>query len=82
MASALVGLIPNCAASVIITELYLEGTLGFGATMAGLLVSAGIGLLVLFRTNRRMRENFMVVALLLAVGVFFGLVFTALGFSL
>ena len=82
VASAIVGLIPNCAASVIITELYLAGNLGFGATMAGLLVSAGIGLLVLFRTNRRMRENLMVVVLLLAVGVFFGLVFTALGFSL
>ncbi|MBQ9021185.1 MAG: arsenic efflux protein [Eggerthellaceae bacterium] len=82
LASALVGLIPNCAASVIITELYLEGTLGFGATMAGLLVSAGVGLLVLFRANRRMRENAGVVFLLLVVGMFFGLVFTAVGFSL
>jgi hypothetical protein len=72
-----VGLIPNCAASVIITELYLEGTLGFGACMAGLLVSAGIGLLVLFRSNRRLRENLGIVALLLALGIFFGLIFIA-----
>ena len=82
VASALVGLIPNCAASVIITELYLEGSLGFGAAMAGLLVSAGIGLLVLFRTNRRLRENAGIVVLLFAIGVVWGLVFTAVDFSL
>lgn len=80
--SALVGLIPNCAASVIITELYLEGSLGFGACMAGLLVSAGIGLLVLFRTNRRARENAGIVVLLLATGIMWGLVLNAVGFSI
>lgn len=82
VASAVVGLIPNCAASVIITELYLEGSLAFGACMAGLLVSAGIGLLVLFRTNRRPRENAGVVAILLAVGIAWGLIFNAVGFAL
>ena len=51
-ASALVGLIPNCAPSVIIAQLYVEGMLGAGAMLSGLLVSAGVGLLVLVRANR------------------------------
>ncbi len=82
VASAIVGLIPNCGASVIITELYLDGTLGFGAMMAGLLVSAGIGLLVLLRTNRHAKQSAIIVAALLAVGIFWGLVFQMTGFSL
>lgn len=78
-ASALVGLIPNCAASVVITELYLEGTLAAGAMMSGLLVSAGVGLLVLFRTNRSLKQNVAILALLYAIGVFWGLVISAAG---
>ncbi|MEG2458377.1 MAG: putative manganese transporter [Raoultibacter sp.] len=78
-ASALVGLIPNCAASVVITELYLAGTLGAGAMMAGLLVSAGVGLLVLFRTNRNLRENLVILLVLYFIGVAWGLIITALG---
>ena len=81
-ASALVGLIPNCAASVIITELYLEGTLGFAAMMSGLLVSAGIGLLVLLRTNRHPRQNAAIIAVLFAMGAAWGLLFQATGFAL
>ena len=81
-ASALVGLIPNCAASVIITELYLEGTLGFAAMMSGLLVSAGIGLLVLLRTNRHPAQNAAIVCVLFAIGVAWGLAFQATGFAL
>lgn len=77
-ASALVGLVPNCAASVVITQLYLEGVLGFGALMAGTLVSAGVGFLVLFRTNRNARENVIVLVLLYLIGVAWGLAFTAL----
>ncbi|MEG0071916.1 MAG: putative manganese transporter [Raoultibacter sp.] len=80
-ASALVGLIPNCAASVVITELYLEGTLGAGAMMAGLLVSAGVGLLVLFRTNRNVRENLAILLGLYSIGVVWGLMVTLLGIS-
>ena len=82
LAAALVGLIPNCGASVIITELYLDGTLGFGATMAGLLVSAGIGLLVLMRTNRHVKQNLVIIGILFAVGVAWGLLFQATGFML
>ena len=57
LAAALLGLIPNCAASVLLTRLYLEGALGFGSLIAGLASSAGVGLLVLWRMNPRPREN-------------------------
>lgn len=80
-ASALVGLIPNCAASVVVTELYLDGTLGAAALMAGSLVSAGVGLLVLFRTNARQGQNLAILAFVYAVGVAAGLVMLALGLS-
>ena len=73
--AALVGLIPNCAASVVITQLYLEGVLGFGPLMAGTLVAAGAGYLVLFRANRNLRENLVILALLLVAGVLWGLFF-------
>ena len=72
--AGIVGLIPNCAASVVITTLYLEGVISTGAMMSGLLVGAGVGLLVLFRINHHKKENFTVVALLYAIGVFCGIV--------
>ena len=73
--AGLVGLIPNCAASVIITELYLQGGMSAGAMLAGLLTGAGVGLLVLFRMNRRNpKENLVTLALLYCSGVLFGLV--------
>ena len=81
VASAVVGLIPNCAASVVITELYLEGTLGAGALMSGLLVSAGIGLLVLLRTNRDWRETALIVGTLLAIGIAWGFAFQLVGIT-
>lgn len=74
--AALVGLIPNCAASVVITQLYLEGVLGFGPLMAGTLVAAGAGYLVLFRANRNLRENLVILVLLLVAGVLWGLFFS------
>lgn len=73
-ASALVGLVPNCAASVVITQLYLEGVLGFAPLMAGLLTSAGVGYLVLFRTNRHPRENAVIMVALFLVACLWGLV--------
>ena len=78
-ASALVGLVPNCAGSVAIAQLYLEGVLGSGAMIAGLLVSAGVGLLILVRSNRNLRGTIAVIAALYATGVFWGLLFNALG---
>ena len=77
--SALIGLIPNCAASVMITELYLKGLLGAGQMMAGLLVGSGVGLLVLFRTNLRPKENLILAGICYALGVGFGLLLTFAG---
>lgn len=71
--SGLVGLIPNCGSSVVITELYLEGALGVGAMLAGLLVNAGVGLLVLFKVNHDMKENMMVLSLLYLIGAVVGI---------
>ena len=80
--AALFGLIPNCASSVLITQLYLDGMLGAGQMMAGLLVGAGVGLLVLFRTNdRHPKENIKVMGLLYCAGVFWGLVIELLGIT-
>lgn len=81
LASALVGLVPNCAASVVIAQLYVEGVLGAGAMLGGLLVSAGVGLLVLLRTNRHLKENLAIVGILYATGVAWGLVVNALGIA-
>lgn len=78
-ASALVGLVPNCSASVVITQLYLEGVLSLGAMLAGTLISAGVGYLVLFRTNRSVRENIVILIMLYVIGAVWGLAFTAVG---
>ena len=80
LGSALVGIIPNCSASVVITQLYLEGVLSLAPAMAGLLVSAGVGYLVLFRTNRSMRENIAILILLYLVAVLWGFALMLLGF--
>jgi len=72
--AALIGLIPNCAASIFITELYLDGVISFASVVAGLCTGAGAGLIVMFRENRHMKENFKVVGLLYACAVISGLV--------
>lgn len=77
--AALVGLIPNCGASVAITELYLDGVLAAGPMVAGLLASGGVGLLVLFRTNSNVRQNVAVTAFVYSVGVVVGLLVSASG---
>ncbi len=75
--AGLVGLIPNCAASVVITQLYLKGLIGFGPMMSGLLVGAGVGLFVLFKSNHKIKDNLLIVGLLYSIGVVAG---TILGF--
>lgn len=79
--SALVGLIPNCGASVVITQLYLDGMLGTGAMISGLLVSAGVGILVLFSENHRLRHNIFILVGLLIIGVAWGSLFELLGIT-
>ena len=79
MIAALVGLIPNCASSVVITELYLSGIIGAGAMMSGLLVNAGVGLLVLFRLNRDWKQNAGIMAALYGFGVVWGVIIELLG---
>jgi Putative, 10TM heavy-metal exporter len=70
--AALVGLIPNCAASVAITELYLKGAITYGSLIAGLCASAGLGILVLFREEKEKKEIFKVLGLLLGISVLVG----------
>lgn len=77
--AGIVGLIPNCAASVIITQLYLKGILGAGAMVSGLLVGAGVGTLVLLRVNDRPRENVGILLLLYVIGVTAGIAVELLG---
>ncbi|MGN8914407.1 putative manganese transporter [Anaerofustis butyriciformans] len=72
--AGIVGLIPNCAGSVIITNLYLSGGLGFGAMMSGLLVSAGVGLLVLFKVNKDRKENIKILIFLYLIGSLCGII--------
>lgn len=79
--AGLVGLIPNCAASVVITQLYLDGVLSAGAMMAGLLAGSGVGILVLFRVNDDRKENLRIVALLYVIAVVTGIVLELLGIT-
>ncbi len=71
--AGIVGLIPNCAASVALTQLYLAGALSIGAMMAGLLVGAGVGLMVLLKVNGNLRENLKIIGLLYGIGVAAGI---------
>lgn len=73
MITSLIGLIPNCAASVIITNMYLENVISLGSMIAGLLTGAGVGLAVLFKTNDKLKENIGIVALLYIIGAISGI---------
>lgn len=79
LGTALVGLIPNCSASVVITQLYLEGALQLAPMLAGTLISAGVGYLVLFRTNRSARENAVFLVMMYVIGAGWGLILSAFG---
>ena len=79
LGSALVGLIPNCSASVVITQLYLEGALQLAPMLAGTLISAGVGYLVLFRTNRSARENALFLVMMYVIGACWGLILSVFG---
>lgn len=77
--AGVIGLIPNCAASVIITELYLEGLISVATMISGLLVSAGVGLIVLFKVNKNIKQNIKIMLLLYSIGVTSGIVLELLG---
>lgn len=79
LAAGLIGMIPNCAASVVITQLYLKGILSAGAMISGLLSGAGVGILVLLRVNDKRKENARIIGLLYVVGVLAGLLIELLG---
>lgn len=81
IATGIIGLIPNCAASVLITQMYLEGLLTSGQLLSGLLVGAGVGLLVLVRTNNKKKENAQVIGALLGLGIFWGILIDILGIT-
>lgn len=80
--SGLIGLIPNCAASIVITELYVNGIITFGSMMSGLLVGAGVGLLILFRVNEGTKRNIHITAILYLIGTFTGLFLDLIGIAI
>lgn len=73
LVAAIVGLVPNCASSVLLATLYSGGIISVGTMLSGLLSGAGVGLLVLFRVNRHIKENLLIVLILILAGVGFGL---------
>lgn len=71
--ASLIGLIPNCASSVALTELYLNGILPFAGAIAGLLTNSGVALIILFKSNKKIKENLQIVFLIYGIGVLVGL---------
>lgn len=72
--SSLIGLIPNCAASIIITEAYLSGVISIGVALSGLLTGSGLGILLLFKTNKSLKENLTILSIIYLVGVLLGII--------
>jgi len=77
--ASLVGLIPNCASSIALTELYLNNVISFGSMMAGLLSAAGIGLMILYRENHNLKQNIYITITLYCIGVISGIIIDLLG---
>ncbi len=82
MVSALIGLIPNCAASVIITNMYLQNVISVASLISGLLTGAGIGLAVLFKTNKGIKQNLFIVGLLYTIGMISGILIEFMGIQI
>ena len=71
--ASLIGLIPNCASSVIMTELYLSNVISIGSLLSGLLTGSGLGILLLFKTNKNIKENLLILSIIYSVGVIVGI---------
>ncbi|MCI8384124.1 MAG: arsenic efflux protein [Clostridia bacterium] len=80
--AGIIGLIPNCASSVILTQMYLDNLISVATMISGLLVGAGVGLAVLFKMNRGMKQNVQIVALLYSIGVIAGIVIELMGIKI
>ncbi len=72
LVTALVGFIPNCAASIVITQLYIDGIISFGSAIAGLCTGAGVGLVVLFKTNKHIKQNLAIMGILYVTAILSG----------
>lgn len=81
MLASLIGLIPNCAASVILTKLFLTNVISAATMIAGLLTGAGAGILILFRLNKNWKENLLIVAMVYAIGVISGILLELIGIN-
>jgi len=80
--SSLVGLIPNCGSSVVITELYLNKVITLGSTIAGLLTNSGVALILLFKSNHNIKENLKIVSIMYFIGVICGIIIDLIGITL
>lgn len=80
--SGLVGLIPNCGSSVVITELYLNKVITLGSTIAGLLTNSGVALILLFKSNHNMKENLKIVTIMYSIGVICGIIIDLVGITI
>lgn len=80
--SSLIGLIPNCGASVILTELFLNNIITFGTCISGLLTSSGVALIILFKTNKNFKENISILTIVYLIGVLVGIFIELLGIVL
>ena len=76
--TSLIGLIPNCASSIVITKLYLASSISFGSMIAGLLTNSGIALVVLFKTNKNLKENINIILLTYSIGTIIGIILNML----
>lgn len=72
--ASLIGLIPNCASSVILTEIYLSNLITIGTLLSGLLTGSGLGILLLFKTNKNLKENVTILSIIYFIGVIIGII--------
>ena len=79
---SLIGLIPNCGSSVALTELFINGAINFGTCISGLLTGSGVALLVLFKSNKNLKENLFILSLLYLIGVLVGITLEIMGIIL